>query len=113
MAPLVLLLEVEDGELGVVLEGIERLVSEQFLDVVHIGPAAQQLGGTGAAERVGRDVDCCRARGHGSTPCAPDATRPQRTRLPNPGLNWIPIRCCSTPNGVRVYNVAGSHGGLP
>jgi hypothetical protein len=28
-----------------VLEGVERLVAEQFLDVVHVGPAAQQLGG--------------------------------------------------------------------
>lgn len=32
MAALVLLLEILDGEPGVVLEGVERLVAEQFLD---------------------------------------------------------------------------------
>ena len=33
--------EVGDGELGVVLEGVEVLVSEQFLDVVHVGTGSE------------------------------------------------------------------------
>ena len=51
-----LLLEVRDREHDVGLVGVERLVAEQFLDVVHVGPAAQQFRGARAAERVGRDV---------------------------------------------------------
>ena len=39
MTPLVLLLQVEDRELDVGLEGLQRLVAEQFLDLVHVGPA--------------------------------------------------------------------------
>ena len=38
------LLEVEDREFGVMLEGIQRLVPQQFLDVVHVRPAPQQSG---------------------------------------------------------------------
>lgn len=43
MAPVVLRLQVVDGELGVVLEGVERLVAEEFLHVVHAGAAAEQF----------------------------------------------------------------------
>jgi len=51
------LLEVEDREFGVMLEGIHRLVPQQFLDVVHVGPTSQQLGCATAPECVGRDID--------------------------------------------------------
>ena len=57
MAALVLLLEVEDREPRVVLEGVERLVAEQFLDVVHAGAAAQKFRCATAAEGVRSHVD--------------------------------------------------------
>jgi len=38
-----LLLEIEDREFGVVLEGVERLMAEPFLDVVQVGPAAATI----------------------------------------------------------------------
>ena len=52
-----LLLEVEDRKFGVMLEGVQRFVPQQFLDVVHVRPAPQQFCRTTAAERVGRDVN--------------------------------------------------------
>ena len=33
-----LLLEVNDRELGEMLKGVQRLMAKQFLDVVHVGP---------------------------------------------------------------------------
>ena len=39
------------------LEGFEGLVSEQVLDVVHVGAGADELGRAGAAEGVRGDVD--------------------------------------------------------
>lgn len=35
------------------LEGVQALVSEQFLDVVQVGVGAYHLGGAGASEGVG------------------------------------------------------------
>ena len=49
MTPLVLLLQVVDREFGVVLERVQRLVAEQFLDVVHAGAPAQQFRRTAPA----------------------------------------------------------------
>ena len=57
MAFAVRLAQVGNGEFGVVLEGVEGLVSEQFLDVVHVRAGAQKLRRTRSAERVRRDVD--------------------------------------------------------
>ena len=48
--------QVGDGQLGVVLEGVEGLVTEQLLDVVHVGAGAEQFSGTRSAKRVRRDV---------------------------------------------------------
>ena len=38
------LLEVEDRKFSVMLEGIQRLVPQQFLDVIHVCPTPQQSG---------------------------------------------------------------------
>ena len=57
MTPGMGLLQVGDGQPGVVLEGVEGLVAEDLLDVVHVGPAPEQLGGATAAERVGGHRD--------------------------------------------------------
>jgi hypothetical protein len=57
MAALVLLLEVADRKFGVVLEGFEGVVAEQFLDVVHAGAPTQEFGGATAAEGVRGHVD--------------------------------------------------------
>ena len=43
VAPVVLFLEVEDREFGVMLEGVQRLVPQQLLDVVHVGTAAERF----------------------------------------------------------------------
>ncbi len=37
---------------GVTREGVEGIVLEQFLDVVHVRAGTQELGGAGAAEGV-------------------------------------------------------------
>jgi len=52
----VCLFEVGDGELGVMPEGVEGLVSEQFFDVVHVRPAPEHLSRTRPPERMRRDV---------------------------------------------------------
>jgi hypothetical protein len=49
-------LEVVDGQLGVVSERVQGLVAEQFLDVVKIGSAPDQLRGATAPEGVRRDL---------------------------------------------------------
>ena len=46
------LLQIIDGEPGVMPEGVQGLVAEQLLDVVHVGPAPDQLRGTASAEGV-------------------------------------------------------------
>ena len=51
------LAQVRDGEAGVVLEGVELLVTEQLLDVVHVRPAPDQLRSAAPAEGMGSDVD--------------------------------------------------------
>ena len=50
-------LQIGDGQEGIVLEGVERLVPEQFLDVVHVCPGPEQLGGAAPAQGMGGDVD--------------------------------------------------------
>ena len=52
VAFLVGLLQIIDGELGVMPEGVQGLVAEQLLDVVHVGPAPDQLRGAASAEGV-------------------------------------------------------------
>ncbi len=47
------LLQVGDGQPGVVLEGVEVFVPEQFLDVIDVGSTPDQFGGATAAEGVG------------------------------------------------------------
>jgi hypothetical protein len=54
-------LEVGDGELGVVAEGVEGLVAEELFDVVEVGAGADELGGAGAAEGV-REWRCADAK---------------------------------------------------
>ncbi len=49
------LLEILDGQLRVGLEHVEGFVSEQFLDVVHVGTAADEFGCAAAPERMGGD----------------------------------------------------------
>ena len=49
--------QVGDGEFGVVLEGVEGLVADQYLDVIHVGPGTQQFRRTRAPEGVRGDVD--------------------------------------------------------
>ena len=56
MIPRVGLLQIDDGEQGVVLQGVQGLVAEKLLDVVHVGAAADQLRCTAAAEGVRGDV---------------------------------------------------------
>ena len=51
------LFEVVDVELGVVLEGAEGLVAQEFFDVVEVGVGADHFGRAGSAEGVGGDVD--------------------------------------------------------
>ena len=48
-------LQIRDGEAGVMLEGVEGFVAEDLLDVVHVGAAAQELGGAAAAKGVRGD----------------------------------------------------------
>ena len=50
-------LDVGDGELGVVLEGVERFVTEQFLDVVHARAAPEHFRGAAPPECARRDSD--------------------------------------------------------
>ena len=57
MTPAVGFPQVGNGQLGVVLEGVEGLVSEQFLDVVHVRAGSEKLRRTRPAEGVRRDVD--------------------------------------------------------
>ena len=57
MAPGVGLLEVDDGQAGVVLERFQVFVTEEVFDVPEVGAAAVELRGAGAPERVGRDDD--------------------------------------------------------
>ena len=51
------LLEVDDGQAGVVLERFQVFVTEEVFDVPEVGPAADKLRGAGATEGVGRDDD--------------------------------------------------------
>jgi len=51
------LFQVGDGQLRVVLDGIERLVAEELFDVVHAGAGAEHLCGPRPPERMGGDVD--------------------------------------------------------
>ena len=49
--------EVGDGQFRVMFEGVERLVAEEFLDMIHAGPAAKHLSSAASPERVRRDRD--------------------------------------------------------
>jgi len=46
MAAFVRSLKIGDSKAGIVLEGVEGLMAEQFLDVVHVGTGSEQLGCT-------------------------------------------------------------------
>ena len=61
VAFLVGLLQIIDGEPGIMSEGVQGLVAEQLLDVVHVGPAPDQLRGAASAEGVRRDAIISRA----------------------------------------------------
>ena len=50
------LFQIHDGEAGVMPEGLHAFMAEQFFVVVDIGTGSDEFGGTGATERVGRDV---------------------------------------------------------
>lgn len=50
------LFQVVDSQLGVMPDGVEGLVTEQFFDVVEVGPGPDELGGATSAEGVGRDA---------------------------------------------------------
>ena len=45
-------LQIRDRQLGIVLERIKRLVTQQLLDVIHVRTGAQQLGRAAAPERM-------------------------------------------------------------
>ena len=50
------LLQVADGEPGVVAQGFQGFVAQQVLDVVDVGAAADEFGGAAAAEGEGNDA---------------------------------------------------------
>jgi len=50
------LLKVDNGQFGIVLEGVETLVPEQVLDVVHVRPTPQEFRGATPPEGVRGDV---------------------------------------------------------
>ena len=56
VALFVCLLEVEDGQPGVVFERLNRGVAEQLLDVIRVCAGTYQFGGAGPAEGVGGDM---------------------------------------------------------
>ena len=52
MTLLVGLLEIGDGKPGIVPQGVQVLVAQQFFDVVHVRAGPQEFGRTGAPEGV-------------------------------------------------------------
>ena len=57
MTLLVGLLEIGNGELGVVLHGRQRLVTQDVFDVVHVGSAPEEFGCTTPPQGVGGNSD--------------------------------------------------------
>lgn len=57
MAFLVGFLQICDGQFGVVLEGFQTFVAQEFLDVVTVGATADELSRATAPEGVGRDIN--------------------------------------------------------
>ncbi len=51
------LLQIGNGEPGVVLECIQGRVPQQVLDMVHVRPASQEFGGARTPERVRGNVN--------------------------------------------------------
>ena len=49
-------LQIVDGEPDIVLQSVQRLMTQKFFDMVHVGPAPDQLGGAASAEGMGRDA---------------------------------------------------------
>jgi hypothetical protein len=50
-------LQVGNGQPGVGFEGIEGLVAEHFLHMVHVGTTPEQFCGAAAAKRMRGDLD--------------------------------------------------------